>query len=166
MRHLCIPFIFVLILAAGLTSCGKTAETVSSSSPDSSEASDSADAASPDRGAYSIPGLSAESGGTGSTAAAAGEISALPSDRKAGSAVLPDSGDGDVVHGMDHSAVRRRPEHTENDLVYDPPVWQAPSGGTEGSGGQSRKTSGSPSKKKSSRKKNKIGSTSGPSGGF
>ena len=77
----------------------------------------------------------------------------------------PDDGTGSE---MDHKASRTRPEHTVDDLVYNPPAPQAPaswtapaSQTTNSSDSSSNKQQNKKEKKEKSKKGNRIGSSMG-----
>ena len=101
-----------------------------------------------------------------------GDSTALSAKEEADSLKPADHDDG-TVSGMDHSAVRRRPEHTADDLVYSAPAPQAPAAWTAPAS-QSANPSEAASKEKKEKEKKKeknkkgsrIGSSMGGGGGY
>lgn len=171
MRSKCIPFILLLIITIGLASCGKAAGTSSSASPENDESfslSSTAEVSSLSVSEQS-PGQSSAADSTVDSTVPSSEANA-DSSKPADPLSDPDAGTGSE---MDHKASRTRPEHTVDDLVYNPPAPQAPaswtapaSQTTNPSDSNSKKQKDKQKEKKEkSKKRNRIGSSMG-GGGF
>ena len=170
MRSKCIPFILLLIITIGLASCGKAAGTSSSASPEDDESlslSSTEEVSSLSVSEQRPDQSSAADSTVPSSEANAG--SSKPADPLSD----PDAGTGSE---MDHKASRTRPEHTVDDLVYNPPAPQAPASWTapapqttNSSDSNSNKQKDKQKEKKEKKEKSKKGSRIGSSmggGGF